>query len=62
MGKKVRVAMLARGVYLEHVHVVGVHNMAYRVFNPQAPKLASVIFKNSVRTAKKTPQFTITEI
>jgi hypothetical protein len=30
--------------------------------NPLKPKLVEIIFKNSVRTAMKTPHFTITEI
>jgi hypothetical protein len=33
-----------------------------RAINPLKPKLAYIIFKNSVRTAKKTPHFTITKI
>jgi hypothetical protein len=36
-----------------------VHHM---VFNPFNPKLAQIIFKNLVCTAKKTPHFTIAEI
>jgi hypothetical protein len=32
------------------------------VINPLKPKLAKIIFKNSVRTAKKTQHFTITKI
>jgi hypothetical protein len=31
-------------------------------FNPLKPKLVKIIFKNSVRTAKKTLHFTITNI
>jgi hypothetical protein len=33
-----------------------------RTINPLKPKLVQIIFKNSVRTAKKTPHFTITKI
>jgi hypothetical protein len=32
------------------------------LFNPLKPKLVEIIFKNSVRTAKKTQLFTITKI
>jgi len=31
-------------------------------FNPLKPKLVQIIFKNSVRTSKRTPHFTITKI
>jgi hypothetical protein len=30
--------------------------------NPLKPKLVQIIFKNSVRTSKKTPHFTMTKI
>jgi hypothetical protein len=33
-----------------------------KLFNPLKPKLVQIIFKNSVRTAKKTQLFTITKI
>jgi hypothetical protein len=32
------------------------------VFNPLKPKLVYILFKNSVRTSKRTPHFTITKI
>jgi hypothetical protein len=32
------------------------------MFNPLKPKLAEIILKNSVRTAKKTLHFTVTKI
>jgi hypothetical protein len=32
------------------------------VFDPLKPKLVQIIFNNSVRTAKKTPHFTIINI
>jgi hypothetical protein len=32
------------------------------LFKPLKPKLVQIIFKNSVRTAKKTQNFTITKI
>jgi hypothetical protein len=37
-------------------------NLSICTFNPLKPKLVQIIFKNSVRTAKKTPHFTITKI
>jgi hypothetical protein len=36
--------------------------LAERYFNPLKPKLVQIVFKNSVRTAKKTQHFTITKI
>jgi hypothetical protein len=44
-----------------------VHTSSFRcgicgLFNPLKPKLIKNIFKNSVRTAKKTQHFTITKI
>jgi hypothetical protein len=30
--------------------------------NPLKPKLVYIVFKNSVRTSKRTPQFTITNM
>jgi hypothetical protein len=32
------------------------------IFNPLKPKLVQIIFKDSVRTSKRTQQFTITRI
>jgi hypothetical protein len=32
------------------------------IFNPLKPKLVYILFKNSVRTSKRTPYFTITKI
>jgi hypothetical protein len=32
------------------------------LFNPLKPKLVYIIFKNSVRTSKGTPHFTVTKI
>jgi hypothetical protein len=32
------------------------------MWNPLKPKLVYIIFKNSVRTSKRTPHFTITKI
>jgi hypothetical protein len=41
------------------VHVQGKADLA---LNPLKPKLVQILFKNSVRTAKKTQHFTITKI
>jgi hypothetical protein len=38
------------------------HEFSSYVYNPLKPKLVYIIFKNSVRTAKKTQLFTITKI
>jgi hypothetical protein len=51
MRKRILFSLVAILKYFRQMH-----------FNPLNPKLTEIIFKNSVRTAKKTPHFTITKI
>jgi hypothetical protein len=55
LGKS-RLAQIAR--YVAATGQVGENN----TFNPLKPKLVQIIFKNAVRTAKKTLHFTIKKI
>jgi hypothetical protein len=36
--------------------------MSLNIINPLKPKLVYMLFKNSVRTSKRTPHFTFTKI
>jgi hypothetical protein len=51
-----------RGVTLRNVAYKVFSNIVSKCINPLKPKLVYMLFKNSVRTSKRTPHFTITKI